>query len=148
MGSQEPVVFEPIRIVGIIEEDVGMPRGDGTPGSDLYRIPFRLSRQPPAEWVPFFNEAWRNPPVYSSMHQVSIAKLAGDRIILDRTTMFAVEQAHKETLVLCVTQANDRYVAAQAQAEAREKAQRQAEKERTIRHKQEVAEVVNRIRFD
>jgi hypothetical protein len=43
--------FEPIQITGIIVDQVGRPRNDGTRGSALYGVPFRLSQRPPHEWA-------------------------------------------------------------------------------------------------
>ena len=41
----------PITITGIIVNEVGTPRNDGTQGSALYAVPFQLSRRPSAEWA-------------------------------------------------------------------------------------------------
>ena len=41
----------PIKITGIILDEVTQPKMDGTKGSALYKIPFRLSRQPSPEWA-------------------------------------------------------------------------------------------------
>lgn len=41
---------EPIRIIGIVVDEVGEPRNDGTRGSALYKVPFRLSRRPSFLW--------------------------------------------------------------------------------------------------
>jgi len=43
--------FKPIQITGVIDKDVSKPRGDGTPGSALYNVPFQLSAQPSSAWA-------------------------------------------------------------------------------------------------
>jgi hypothetical protein len=61
--------YSPLRIVGIIADQVSAPRNDGTPGSALYRIPFRLSRNPSQFWAEAFVRTWNLPPQFSSMHR-------------------------------------------------------------------------------
>lgn len=53
---------DPIRILGVIIDEVTEPRLDGTHGSALYRIPFRLSRRPSRLWSELFSQAWERPP--------------------------------------------------------------------------------------
>src|SRR5690606_26999864 len=78
---------EPIRIVGVIVDEVTEPTLDGSPGSGLYRVPFRLSRTPSVEWSRLFVETWNHPPRWTSMHRPGIARVVGDKVILDGTTM-------------------------------------------------------------
>lgn len=47
---------EPVEIVGVIAEEVGEPRNDGTPGSAVYEVPVRLSRRPSDAWARLFVE--------------------------------------------------------------------------------------------
>ena len=49
---------EPIRIGGVIADEVTEPRMDGSRGSALYKIPFRLSRVPSSIWRQLFLKAW------------------------------------------------------------------------------------------
>jgi hypothetical protein len=58
----------PIRIKGIILEEIGTPRNDGTKGSALYTVPFRLSRRPSSEWAQHFVQTWDYPPSFTTMH--------------------------------------------------------------------------------
>ena len=76
-----------IYIIGIIEDEVTAPRNDGTPGSVLYCVPFRLSRQPSETWKHIFIQAWRNPPCFTTMHRPRIASVEFDKILLDGTTL-------------------------------------------------------------
>ena len=46
--------FEPIKIVGVLADEVGKPLNDGTQGSALYAVPFKLSRAPTHEWSDLF----------------------------------------------------------------------------------------------
>ena len=96
----------PIRILGIITDEVTMPRLDGTRGSALYKIPFRLSKRPSHLWVELFVQEWNDPPRFTTMHRRGITSVFGDKIILDGTTIEEVRDYHRETLLLCVEEAN------------------------------------------
>lgn len=43
--------FEPIHIVELVISEVGSPENNGTKSGTLYSIPFKLSREAPAEWA-------------------------------------------------------------------------------------------------
>jgi hypothetical protein len=64
---------EPIHILGIITDEVTIPKMDGTRGSALYKIPFRLSKYPSLLWQNLFIKAWNEPPHFSTMHRPGIA---------------------------------------------------------------------------
>ncbi len=134
---------ETIRIIGVITEEVGEPRNDGTPGSGLYAVPFRLSRAPSEGWIKLFLQAWEMPPRFTSMHRPKIASVAGDRIVLDGTTMEEVERYHLETLKLAVAQANrlihDENHKRQRSAPLRERTQEE--------HRKKVREIASRLQF-
>lgn len=133
----------PIRIVKIIEDGITTPRMDGTRGSALYAIPFQLSRTPSSEWIKFFLEEWEEPPRFTSMHRPGIASVIGNRIILDGTTIDEVKEFHRDTLKLCVNEANKRelrYIALKQQERER-KAQQKAE------HMNHVSSVIDEIEF-
>jgi sRNA-binding protein len=138
------VEFEPIRIVGIVEEGVGRPRGDGSAGSALYRIPLRLSRKPSAIWARHFIETWNHPPRFTTMHRPGIASVSGDSIILDGTTMEELECYHIETLRHVLAKVNNDMAAHEREERAR--AEREAEAMR--RHEKSVKEVAGRLKFD
>lgn len=99
-------VDEPISILGIITDEVTVPKLDGSRGSALYKIPFRLSRTPSSLWCKLFINAWSCPPSFSTMHRFGIASVVGDKIILDGTTIEEVRDYHRKTLLLCVDEAN------------------------------------------
>jgi hypothetical protein len=139
---------DPIAIVGIIESGVTAPRRDGTPGSDLYAIPFQLSRRPPSEWIRCFLAAWRHPRVFTPLHRPNIARVDGDRIVLDGTTIHEVERVHRDTLLMCVQQANEEYGAATALARKTEAERKELERSQEEQHRQEVSSVTKRITFD
>jgi nucleotide-binding universal stress UspA family protein len=107
--AKSPIGFEPIQITGIIADQVGMPRNDGTEGSALYRIPFRLSQRPPHEWAEIFIHNWNHPSRFSSMHRPGIASIVGDTVILDGTTIEEVKDYHRDTLVLVTQETNKAY---------------------------------------
>jgi len=97
-----------LKIIGIIADQVSAPRDDGTPGSALYRVPFRLSYVPSQFWAEAFVQAWNMPPQFTSMHRPGIARVIGNTIVLDGTTLEEVEKYHRDTLRLCVNEANKR----------------------------------------
>ena len=134
----------PIKITGVILDEVTQPKMDGTEGSALYRIPFRLSRQPSPEWAKLFVHTWDMPPRFSSMHRPRIARVTGDKIILDGTTMEEVQQYHKETLQLCVTEANQK----EEQWRAKVARQQQANQQRTQSLRTSIEEEARKISFD
>ncbi len=96
----------PIRITGIVVDEVSFPRNDGTRGSALYRIPLQLSGHPTTEWAELFVATWNRPPQFTTMHRPGIARVVGDRVILDGTTIEEVEKYHRDTLVLVIERVN------------------------------------------
>jgi hypothetical protein len=117
----------PLKITGIIVDEVTEPTMDGSPGSSLYRIPFGLSRTPSRLWVDLFISEWDHPMQYTSMHRPGIARVAGNKIILDGTTVEEVKAYHRATLLLSVEQANKKetqYLARAAMQQGREQRRR------------------------
>ena len=131
---------EPIKIVEVVAEDVGAPRNDGSPGSALYEVPFLLSRQPSEQWAQFFVDAWNRPPEFTSMHRPGIARVEGDRIILDGTTIEEVERYHIKTLKLAVERANELVVQWRSRVQQGKTSEGQ--------HRRHVKEVAKRLKFD
>jgi hypothetical protein len=140
-----PVVyFEPLRIAGVMIDEVGTPRGDGTRGSALYVVPFQLSHYPPPGWDDIFVACWDHPPEWTSMHRPGIASVIGNKIILDGTTVEEVERYHRKTLILAVNEANKQFAEHEA---ARHRAE-EAERLRDEEHKKHVREAAKRLKFD
>jgi len=135
---------ESIRLLGVIVDQIGDPRDDGTPGSALYRVPFRLSRRPTREWADLFVHYWNRPPSSTTMHRPGIASVVNDTVILDGTTVEEVEMYHRDTLILATQEANNKY------HELIEKGQLEEERERNrlVAHKRKVEDVSKRISFD
>lgn len=139
-----PASSEPIRITGIIADKVTMPKLDGTAGSALYQVPFRLSRRPDGDWVRFFIEAWNHPSRFTTMHRPGTADVEGDIVWLRRTTLEEVETVHRETLVLAVNKANAQHLEL---TQARNHQQElRAEQERA--HRTAAQDAARRIKFD
>ena len=101
---------EKIKVIGIITNEVTVPKIDGTRGSALYKIPFKLSRVPSELCENLFIQLWNSPPQYTTMHRPGIASVIGDKIILDGTTIDEVKDYHRDTLLLCVNEANKRMI--------------------------------------
>jgi hypothetical protein len=134
----------PLKIIGIIADQVSAPRNDGTPGSALYRIPFRLSQRPSQFWAEAFVRAWNMPPQFTSMHRPGIARVIGNTIVLNGTTLDEVEKYHRDTLRLCVREANN---SEESHAEEQERRFNEAIRKEAQRRKQ-VSDAASRIRFD
>ena len=136
--------FEPLRITGVIVDEVGAPRSDGTPGSALYVVPFQLSRLPPPGWADMFVACWDHPPRWTSMHRPKIASVRGDRIILNGTTVQEVERYHRETLILALNEANKQFL----EMDAKRRRAEEAERLRIEEHKKNVNEAAKKLKFD
>ncbi len=136
--------FEPIKILEIVAEDVTKPRNDGTRGSALYAVPFKLSRTPPSDWCSLFLMKWASPRVFSSMHRSSICKIRGDRIVLDGTTLEEVQSYHKKTLMVCLEDANAAYAAVVRERES----ERTLQEENDRACERHVEDVASKITFD
>ena len=78
------------------------------------------------------------------MHRPGIARVVGDTIILDGTTMHELEEHHARTLRLCVERVNDQ----EAEYLERMRAQQQRADDERQRHQQEIDEIADRLRFD
>lgn len=142
--SEEVSGSEPVEIDGVIEDEVGEPRNDGSRGSGLYEVPIRLTARPSSTWARLFVDTWNRPPRFTTMHRPGIAKVVGDKIILDGTTIEEVEQHHAETLRLVVDKVN----ADAAVFEERERNRREADEAERRKHRDHVGEVSGRIRFE
>ena len=134
----------PIKINGIIADEVTTPRNDGTRGSALYKVPFQLSARPSPEWARLFVETWNRPPRFTGMHRPGIARVEGDRVILDGTTMEEVEKYHRDTLKLVLERVNE----LMAQLEDEKKRQAAARDEELQAHKDNVQDAAKRLKFD
>lgn len=140
----EPPIGEPVRIVGVIADEVGEPRNDGTRGSALYAVPFRLSRRVSGDWAKVFEQVWNRPPRFTTMHRPGIARVSGDRIILNGTTIEEVQRYHRDTLVLCVQETN-RIIAEHEDQVRRAEEERQRQSDE---HRSRVSDLSDKIRFD
>lgn len=136
--------MEDIKIVELVTQEITEPRDDGTPGSALYAIPFKLNRTPSELWRQIFLQVWDSPPSFSLMHRPGIARIVGDRIILDGATIEEVESTHKGTLELCVSEAN-RIAAAELR---KRKAKEEAEREKSTSFRKDIEEKARDIKFD
>jgi len=136
--------FQPIRIIEIVSDEIGQPRNDGTPGSALYRVPFRLSAQAPADWGRLFVHNWDHPREFTSMHRPGTARVSGDRVYLERTTIEEVEKVHKSTLSIVLEDTNKAYAEyAQKRAAEEEHARTQREE-----HRKSAEDAAKKIKFD
>ena len=143
-ATESPDEYDPVRILGVIADEVSEPALDGTRGSALYRVPFRLSRSVSPSWAEAFVQAWDHPPRFTTMHRPGLASASKDRIVLNGTTIEEVQGYHRDTLILCVGEANK----VAAKEEERERREREAKRERSEEHRRIVKKLSDEIRFD
>ncbi len=134
----------PIKITGVIVDDVTTPKMDGTRGSALYAVPFQLSRRPSSEWAEAFEHTWNHPPSFTNMHRSGIARVSGDRVILDGTTIKEVQDVHRETLILVVDKVNELI----AEYETKKQRKAEAEADQVAKHKENLQKIGSNISFD
>lgn len=132
-----------IEIIGIPEDEVTVPKNDGTRGSALYKIPLKLSGTPSREWARLFAQTWDRPPRFTTMHRPGIARVSGDRILLDGTTIEELQQYHLETLKLVVKVVNEKC------GEEEEKRQSAAlrQKDQEEKHRQKIQSMAKKMNF-
>jgi hypothetical protein len=135
---------EPLKIVGVIVDEVTEPRMDGTQGSALYKVPFRLNRMPSSIWSKSFIHTWNRPPRFTSMHRPGIARVSGAKIILEGTTIEEVKKYHRETLILCVEEANKE----EASILARKREEEEQRRKQSKAHRRSVEDEANGLTFD
>lgn len=143
-APQEEPPTEPIRIIGVVVDEVTTPRNDGTRGNALYRIPFQLSRRPTHEWAERFIPHWNHPPQWTTMHRPGIASVGSDRIYLDGTTMEEVERYHRHTLKLAIQETNREI----AEHEAQQRVAAARAREQREEHERAVRNAAQRLKFD
>jgi hypothetical protein len=136
--------FEEIKIVGILVDEVTLPKNDGTPGSALYAIPFKLNRRPSSLWIHAFLKKWDYPSNFTSMHRPGIARVVSDKIILDGTTIDEVKAYHRKTLLLAIKETNQT-VKKYQESERIKQQKKQIEIES---HKNHVSSIADDIKFD
>ena len=142
--GSNPTSDESLRIVGVIVDDVTQPRLDGTRGSALYAVPFRLSGRPDSVWSQLFVDNWDHPPRWTSMHRPGIARVNGDRVILDGTTLEEIEKHHRETLTLALAETNRKY----GELVQRQRREAEAQRTREDAHRRDVEERAKGLKFD
>ena len=134
---------EDVKILGILTNEVTVPKMDGTPGSALYTIPFKLNKRPSSIWNQLFVENWNSPPRYTTMHRPKIAIVRGNKIILNGTTIDEVQKYHRDTLILCVEESNKQEAQIKKQMEFEEKKKQKFMND----HYSTIEEISNDIKF-
>ena len=145
VDEYEPITIEgeDIKIVGIITNEVTLPKNDGIRGSALYSIPFKLSSKPTDTWSELFLINWDSPPNFTLMHRRGIARVESDKIILDETTIEEVKQYHRDTLILCVEKTNEE----EKQIRRREEQLKRKKQEEIENHYRNVDDISKDIKF-
>lgn len=136
--------LEMIKIIHIVTDEITSPSMDGTAGSALYTIPFQLSQNPPARWAEMFVRNWDRPSQHTSRHRPGIARISGNRLYLEGTTIEEVEKYHINTLKLALRKTNEDY----KKMIEMEKKQQAIQEEREAEHRRNVTDMAKRINFD
>lgn len=134
----------PLQIVGVVEDQIGSPKNDGSRGSALYKVPIRLNRSPDGDESRLLVEAWNNPQQYTTMHRPGIARVYGDQIVLDGTTIEEVRDYHARTVKLAVDTVNAQMV----ELDARRAREKEAAEAAQKAHDANVSDVAKQIKFD
>lgn len=142
--SQDEAKSEPIKIMGVIVDEVTEPRLDRTRGSALYEVPFRLSRRPSSLWTNIFLQTWQRPPQFTSMHRPRIASIHGDKVILDGTTIEEIKNYHRATLMLCKKAANEE----ESRILEQQRLEAEAAKQRSEEHRDNISKLSEDLDFD
>ena len=95
-------------------------------------------------WSSSLPAAWDSPPAWTSMHRPGIARVQGDRLILDGTTVEEFEHYHLKTLKLVVKQLNERLAARLRDERRKQEAARLAEEA----HQASIRAAAARLTFD
>ena len=77
------------------------------------------------------------------MHRPGIASVVGSKIILNGTTIDEVKKYHRDTIMLCVEEANKQ----EAAIKEKERKLKEQEEQRKQQHYQHVAELADEITF-
>ncbi len=134
------MVWEEIEVLEIVEEEITTPRTLMSDQTDTYSIPFRVSSVPPLKWVSLFEKLWNNPPAFIQDHRPEIARLVGDKVILDDTNIDEIESVHFGTLQMIIDETNRQYAEWLAEMEMYSKAQ-----EVEMQFRGHIADVINRL---
>ena len=128
----------------MIVDEITEPTLDGTRGSGLYTVPFRMNRKPSSVWSQIFVDTWNHPPSFSTMHRPGIASVRGAKIVLEGTTIEEVRRYHRDTLIKCVEESSRRELEILAQREREAEMRRHQSK----LHKKQVGDTARNISFD
>lgn len=129
------------KLIEFLENEVTIPRNDGTRGSGLYSVPYKLNGTPDGIWAQLLRKHWQHPSSYTTMHRSNILQVNGDRVTLAGTTLDEVEKYHLKTLKLAIASANADY--AKILHMQKEEADRSAAV--TEQHRRNVQEVKHRL---
>lgn len=136
--------YEDIKILGVITNEVTMPKLDGTRGSALYKIPLRLSQAPSKVWSDMFVKNFDNPPEFTTMHRPEIASISLNKLILDGTTIDELRDYHMKTIKLALGITNEEYRSYIQKLEKQEQDRKKVEAE----HKDTVLKISSELDFN
>ena len=139
----ENKMTDPLEIVGVDTDEITTPTNDGSRGSALYLVPIRLNRKPTPREAELLVTNFDRPSQWTSMHRPGIARVAGDRFLLDGTTIDEVKEYHAKTVRLAVDATNAKEAELRRQDEAAADTARAREEE----HRKHISDVSGDIDF-
>ncbi len=143
-SESKAIADEPIKIIGVIVDEVTVPKLNNTPGSALYAVPLRLSRAPSQLWSNIFVQTWNCPPSLTTKHRPGIASVQGARIILNGTTIDEIRKYHRTTLISCINAANRR----EREIHEIQRQENESLSRKIASHRKEVEDVAADLSFD
>lgn len=132
-----------LEILGVDTDGITSPANDGSRGSALYLVPIKLNRVPSARESELLVSNFDRPSQWTTMHRPGIARVAGDRLLLDGTTIDEVKQYHAKTVRLAVDATN----AQEVEMRRREEAAADAARAREEEHRKHIADVTGDVDF-
>src|SRR5699024_2598238 len=118
-----------IKIEGIITDEVTVPTNDGTRGSALYKIPFRISKSPDYLWKDLFVKNWNNPPKFTTMQKRGRVEVISTTIIIYDTTIEEEKKNYRKTTVIAAKKTNNEYYEIKKKQKRKEERQQRIKKE-------------------
>lgn len=146
--STNPGPRESLRVMEVIENQVGQPRNDGTRGSGLYKVPLRLNRQTSDLEARLIERTWDSPPRFTQMHRPGICSVYGDTVALNGTTLSELKQYHLATLEGVLEVVNREAAEIEAREQARREREAQVRVSTRLAQEQQVADINQSLKSD
>lgn len=94
-------------------------------------------------WCERFIAAWDHPSSFTLQHRPGIARVDGDQLVLNGTTIEEVENTHRRTLLLALDVANRQMADVEAEMSKQEDKKQRVQDE----HNRKLRESAERLKF-